>query len=613
MERHNSNGVEEATLSCSPVLRRQILLSESQEQGLISKAEAPGTINAPVTDELSMCSRWTCPDAARDVKSACPSSPRHSAYADMDMVDTVKGLQGLKASLASHFVSAHISLPENFRCGYIVDLDQHWVSVHAIFHSTQESSCLSLVVFDTLEVNYQQYHEVGLLRSSHAESEAEHQHEPRTAKAGDGNDVATLCEMLGIRYDISFLAPICDVRRLTWEEEEEIKSAVNGGNQRSPSIYYDRQGNPFRKVIVQPVLQAERDGSCKSRALAVLGWLLRLDAHALAWYVSSRRARFHVELRVRPPGRGVALELEDDAGEEPLETTARNDAECVYGSLMSTGRRDKFGRSVHMKVCHADTLLYNQYVDEGCSATIETRFLPGQDMRGVLLPADSREVVLRKQRDSDLSRIKEVVLGKSADDEDSTCAATDSAGSSSDGEGGRSSDDEAARGARGWRAIEDHEARWRFLEETCFFWRNLGFKKIKAYPRERIGGDGHIGFGKTRYLRKYMGVSPERIVTHEADPMFQQPLESFLSFLCSEEHERETVPFFVLPFPGKFMTMSLSDHVEGDVTIDLEGDPKERRRQRVSDFSIPEGNRFLNDPNTYNNSSANVIPPALLA
>merc|ERR1711881_321782 len=98
------------------------------------------------------------------------------------------------------------------------------------------------------------------------------------------------------------------------------------------------------------------------------------------------------------------------------------------------------------------------------------------------------------------------------------------------------------------------------------------------------------GFGETKFLRKYIVTAPERIVTHEADPVFQEPLERILQFLCNEEEEWVGVPFYALPFPGNFMTLSLEDHVvkgEELIAIDLEGDPEERRRQRVSDYSIP--------------------------
>jgi hypothetical protein len=40
----------------------------------------------------------------------------------------------------------------------------------------------------------------------------------------DSVDVVTLCAMRGVEYDIAFLSPICDMRRLTWEEEEQIRT-----------------------------------------------------------------------------------------------------------------------------------------------------------------------------------------------------------------------------------------------------------------------------------------------------------------------------------------------------------------------------------------------------
>jgi len=96
--------------------------------------------------------------------------------------------------------------------------------------------------------------------------------------------------------------------------------------------------------------------------------------------------------------------------------------------------------------------------------------------------------------------------------------------------------------------------------------------------------------------------------------MFHEPLEKLLQFLCTEEEEWVIVPFYVLPFPGSFMTLSLEDHVKGgmEIAFDLEGNPDERRRQRVSDYSIPLGNRFLNDPISYNKTNTNVSLPVKL-
>jgi len=165
-----------------------------------------------------------------------------------------------------------------------------------------------------------------------------------------------------------------------------------------------------------------------------------------------------------------------------------------------------------------------------------------------------------------------------------------------------------------WRTIDDHEARWRFLEETCFFAHNLGVKKIKHYPWEQFGDQDRTGFTETKFLRKYFvsGAGAGKVVTHEGDPVFQQPIERFLQFLSSEEEDWLLVPFFVLPFPGNFMTLSLEDQDKGGiVTFDLEGNPEERRRQRVSDYSLPSSNQFLNDPISYNKTSAKDVTVSL--
>eukprot|EP00928_Gymnodinium_smaydae_P011309 TRINITY_DN14189_c2_g7_i1.p1 TRINITY_DN14189_c2_g7~~TRINITY_DN14189_c2_g7_i1.p1 ORF type:complete len:743 (+),score=122.00 TRINITY_DN14189_c2_g7_i1:175-2229(+) len=535
---------------------------------------------------------------------ACRKDSEQSpVLVDYDLVEAVTGLQGLKAALAASFVSD--TLPESFRRGYVVDLDQHWITVHVKFTRSHVGNTLSLIVFDTLEINYQLYHEVGLLRSSSAECDAE----PRSPKTvvpkstplvWDATvDVATLCDMRGIQYDISFLAPICDMRRLTWEEEEEIRIAKSTASGSRSTIYYDRNGNPFRKIIVQPILQAERDGTCRSRALAALGWLLRMDEKTLAWYVS-RRELFHVELKAlrRRGAGGKKAALQDDPESEP-----------IFGSLMASGKRDKFGRDVHMKVCHGDTFLYNSNLDKGCSTTTRTRCLPDSNSKIVELPVDAAEDSLRLRRKAELARIKEVLQDAGEDDGSPTSSCV-----------------------QRWRQIEDHEARWQFLEETCFFGHNIGFKKIrKKYSREEVlpkvekclssepaseacaavasycEGD-NLGFGETKYIRKYM-VS-NSYVTHEADPMFHEPIENFLGFLNQDEEECAIVPFYVLPFPGCFVDLRLEDYVQGSNDIvDLEGDPNEHRKQKVSDFLIPSGNMFLNDPFAYNRARANVSLP----
>merc|ERR1712137_1184338 len=61
-----------------------------------------------------------------------------------------------------------------------------------------------------------------------------------------------------------------------------------------------------------------------------------------------------------------------------------------------------------------------------------------------------------------------------------------------------------------WRFIETDEHRWKFLEETCWFEHNRGFKKIKKYPTASILE--HFDFPDVKerqtfeaieYLRKY--------------------------------------------------------------------------------------------------------------
>jgi len=74
------------------------------------------------------------------------------------------------------------------------------------------------------------------------------------------------------------------------------------------------------------------------------------------------------------------------------------------------------------------------------------------------------------------------------------------------------------------------------------------------------------------------------------------------------------VPFYVLPFPNVFMALSLEDYVKDDThfVIQLEGDPAIHRRQRVSDYSIPVGNAFLNNPISYNKARSHVSLPVKL-
>lgn len=551
-------------------------------------------------------------ESARSNADITASCSRAACATDLSLVESVKGLHGLKIAIASHFASGHNSLPNSFRRGYVVDLNQHWISVHAIFDKSESS--VSLIVFDTLEVNYQQYHEVGLLRSSSAEASAS---APNLPREDDVLDVATLCAMTGIQYNISFLAPICDMRRLTWEEEELIRTEKKSSPGTSSTVYYDNNGNPFRKIIVQPILQAEQDGTCKSRALAVLGWLLKLDEKALAWHVNSTRELFHAELRA---SRGAVSRNVFNQSEKPLEEGIDEDG-AIFGSLMSTGRRDKFGRDAHMKVCHAATLRHNQNVEAICQQALPGTCLENVESEDALLPSISQEVALRLKREAEMDRIREVMK---------TPARGISMPQNLD-----CSSIVAERAAQAdiqqrWRALEDHDARWHFLEETCFFGHNLGFRKIpKKYPRDEIlvkdvcaqdavqpfsGGaeDSSRGFGDTKYIRKYRVSSASgNFITHEADPMFHKPLENVLGFLCgSGEEEKVAVPFYVLPFPGHFEGLSLDSYAKGtNLTLDLEGDPDERRRQRVSDYILPSGNNFLNDPISYNEVIANVSLP----
>jgi len=539
----------------------------------------------------------------------------------MNLVESVIGLQGLKAALASNFVADPSVLPDNFRRGYIVDLDQHWISVHASFQKRSTSNLLSLIVFDTLEVNYQRFYEVGLLRSHSAEmglARAMSGNAPSVSS--DGLDVLTVCKMRDIQYEISFLAPICDMRRLTWEEENEIRMEKKSAASKASTVYYDQSGNPFRKIIVQPILQAEQDGTCKSRSLAALGWLLSLDNKALDWYVVSNRELFQAEVRAIQ-GR-VARQNHNFIG-DGVEEDAEKDAE--FGSLMSTGQRDKFGRDVHMKVCHVDTVRYNEDVEESFARPEHRR--ASTECCDALLPSGSREMQLRRQREAEVDRIREVHL-----------QGTESTGQSIPRTLGLVADvsyaDEPTTRFQRWRGIEDHEARWHFLEETCFFGHNIGFKKIKKlYSRDELlpkamppvgafdasadnttgtaaAFEDNCGFGETKYLRKYI-LGSNKYITHEADPVFYQPLENFFGFLCGNKQAKTVlVPFYVLPFPACFVALSLEDGAQStSLALDMHSEQHEHRTQKVSDFVLPAGDNFLNDPIAYNKCISNVSRP----
>jgi hypothetical protein len=545
--------------------------------------------------------------------SACPPIGAHARDTEADFVNcifSVKGLQGLKAALAAHFVHNPSGLPGNFRCGYVVDLDQHWITVHVIFERKEKASSLSLIVFDTLEVDYQRWHQVGLLRSTSAEKGREQGILGEVLEwTEDGVDVVTLCKRSGIDYEIAFMAPVCDMRRLTLKEEENIRTEKKT-SKKPFSIYYDRNGNPFRKIIVQPILQAEQDGTCKSRALAVLAWLLKLDETSLAWYLTSHRELFHAELRAV---RGKV----DRVGQLPVPSCMEDVP--TFGSLMATGKRDKFGRDMHLKVCHADTLQHNDRLEANSAAALQSRCLANEEDSD-----DATELALYLKREAELSQIRHI----------SRC---DSIGHI--GFAPVVSKVSGARDVKSWRGIEDHESRWRFLEETCFFGHNIGFKKIKklfaredvlpkAAPNEviepldvreisAVGAlstceDSCQGFGATKYLRKYL--LSDNYITHEADPMFHKPLENFFGFLCDEDQEKVvTVPFYILPFPDTFMALNLESHALCDNPImALEGDPDWHKMQKVSDFVLPSGNTFLNDPISYNKACMDVSLPVKL-
>jgi hypothetical protein len=304
---------------------------------------------------------------------------------------------------------------------------------------------------------------------------------------------------------------------------------------------------------------------------------------------------------------------------------------AMFGSLMSNGKRDKFGRDLHMKVCHLDTLKYNRDVAEVHPASMQANTFP-DDAAEALLPSESQELLLRRKREEELQHIREVLRSGSQGSPTSvSMPVSDNAISLSDD----MSSVHPASCSRQWRAIENHENRWQFLEETCFFGHNMGFKKIKKlYPRDEIlrstsavaiddlNATSHpledeSGFGATEYIRKYMvSNNGENYITHEADPVFHKPLENFLGFLCKEEDEQftVTVPFYVLPFPSSFTALSLDDHVNAQqaLVLALEGDPDVHRCQRVSDYSLPTGNSFLNDPISYNKLIANVSLPVKL-
>jgi hypothetical protein len=373
-----------------------------------------------------------------------------------------------------------------------------------------------------------------------------------------------------------------------------------------------------------------------------LVWLLRQDDQALRWYVASTRELFEVELRAqRWQGQGsIGGRMQLTCEGECLEAGA-DDSRALFGSLMSTGRRDKFGRDVHLKVCHVDTLRHNRTVEErGCTAASGTQDSDCTSCSGeeALLPGGDPEAALQHRREEELRRIREVVLGLGG----AVPRGVDATGPGLDDamkEGADFSNASKSSGLQRWRAIADHEDRWHFLEETCFFGHNLGFRKIKKqYSRDEVlekdttsvrpmgtftandasslevpCEDKFQGFGATKYLRKYMVAN--NYITHEADPLFNQPLENFFGFLCEGNvQEKVVVPFYVLPFPGCFVGLSLEDCAEGaNFDLDADGESGSHRSQRVSDYSLPAGNNFLNPPTTYNKSIANVSLPVKLA
>ncbi|CAD7945566.1 unnamed protein product [Amoebophrya sp. A120] len=274
------------------------------------------------------------------------------------------GEKNRRTSTADIFTTANVATPA-------VDSTSSSSSTGGRASSSQQPR-LQVLLFDTLELDIESLWISQLLSS------------PERGRGGG----TTWQSKKNACYDLFLLGPICDYRQIRSSCQGAVSgttstsSTSSGTSSSFKKLYYDRhRGLPHRKMIAQPTLQSQRDGTCLARCLAVLLWLrfvqqMNSDVDdkdngtsrsTSPRYQNYLQTAFDLETKLLQRGRTfIAPELssqrnpdafrpkqEDKCGNQQVVNMTTDASEQLIEhehefyplrTLFSTGERDTFGR-----------------------------------------------------------------------------------------------------------------------------------------------------------------------------------------------------------------------------------------------------------------------------
>eukprot|EP00928_Gymnodinium_smaydae_P039512 TRINITY_DN26987_c0_g1_i2.p1 TRINITY_DN26987_c0_g1~~TRINITY_DN26987_c0_g1_i2.p1 ORF type:complete len:530 (+),score=36.01 TRINITY_DN26987_c0_g1_i2:27-1616(+) len=278
--------------------------------------------------------------------------------------------------------NANASNNSHLTWGYIIDLDGHWATV---FCCAPDLCGITAVLFDTLDV---QADAEGLYHADILQS---------------------LGEETSSKFSISFklllLAPVSEFRRepLPVSAASKATEAQVKGKHDASRLYLSRDCFlPYRRVVIQPVLQASRDDTCLARGVAVLLWLFGLastndnlksfyqflgKAHGFQMDIAARgrdlkqcRPCFQADGFVKGPLNNKELEMSPhtdnvhahepgaaDAPRDLSDTAIANTEQSVFEPasrlIAADGSPDRFDRKTHCMVQSLpDTARWNEAI-----------------------------------------------------------------------------------------------------------------------------------------------------------------------------------------------------------------------------------------------------------
>ncbi|CAK0850958.1 unnamed protein product [Prorocentrum cordatum] len=252
--------------------------------------------------------------------------------------------------------------------GYVVDLDGHWATTFCF--CTAQS--ITAILFDTLDVqtDAESLYQAGILEAA---SDETHRGHP-SGKPSLTREIKDTCEPVDFR--ILLLAPLSEFRRVapsraSGQASEASKELLKTDRTTRKPIedaycsvvpfrtYINNQDLriPFRRISVQPVLQAHRDDTCLARSIAVLLWM--------CWELRQDQGRFHAFV-----GKAQEFEMEaaaDYTNQVQSHGMERNSIEPSSRLIASDGAPDRFDRETFCMVQSVpDTREWNKNISGQC-------------------------------------------------------------------------------------------------------------------------------------------------------------------------------------------------------------------------------------------------------